>query len=102
MSSNQPSKTSGKMHEMKGSAVEGVGNVTGSTNWKQSGQQERLQGEGEVKAAQAHGYTQGTGERMAGKKDELMGSATGDRTQQAQGTARREQGSTQQEFNKDF
>jgi uncharacterized protein YjbJ (UPF0337 family) len=73
------------MHELKGSAVESVGNMTGSTDWKQSGQQERIQGQGETKAAQAQGYAQGTGERMGGKKDELLGSITGDKSQQAQG-----------------
>ena len=42
-------------------------------------------GEGEVKAGKARGYAEGTGDRLAGKKDSVVGAVTGDREQQASG-----------------
>jgi uncharacterized protein YjbJ (UPF0337 family) len=70
---------------MKGTAVEAVGGMTGSTNWQQSGKQERAAGEAERKAAETEGYVEGTTDRLRGKKDSVVGSVTGDKSQQVQG-----------------
>lgn len=57
--SNEPSQASGQFHSVKGQAVEGIGNLTGSTEWQTSGKKEHAEGEGEQKAAQAKGYAEG-------------------------------------------
>lgn len=79
------SKQSGQFHSMKGNAVETVGNLTGSTDWQRSGKQEHAEGEGEYDAARAKGYAEGTADRFKGKKDSVVGSVTGDRSQEAAG-----------------
>ncbi|PVF98497.1 hypothetical protein CPB86DRAFT_814712 [Serendipita vermifera] len=99
---NEPSKVSGNFHSVKGTAVEAVGNLTGSTSWQQSGQQEHAAGEAEIKAAQAKGYVEGTGDRIQGKKDSIVGAVTGDKAQQASGNAQHDKGVAQQEVNKNF
>lgn len=70
---------------MKGNVKEHIGGITGDASMQQSGQAEKSQGEAELKAAQTQGYAQGTKERVAGKKDEVLGSLTSDTSQQTQG-----------------
>lgn len=60
-----------------GQVVEQVGNVIGSDSWKQSGAKEHAEGDAEYKAAQAKGYAEGTKDRIGGKKDDIVGSLTG-------------------------
>ncbi|PFH48872.1 hypothetical protein AMATHDRAFT_76492 [Amanita thiersii Skay4041] len=98
---NEPSKTTGQYHSMKGSMVEAVGNMTGLQSWQQSGKEEHAQGEAEYKAAQAKGYAEGTMDRIGGKKDSIVGAVTGDKSQQTSGNIRRDKGETQQDLNKD-
>jgi len=83
---NEPNKTSGQYHSVKGNAVEAIGNLTGAQSWTQSGKEEHAAGETEYKASQAKGYAEGA--------------VTGDKSQQAQGNVRNEQGQAQQDFNK--
>ena len=64
---------------------ERLGNITGSTRLQQSGQQEHIAGQAEVHAAKGQGYAQGTAERVEGKKDQVVGAVTGDRSQEARG-----------------
>lgn len=69
-----------------GKVEETIGNVTGSESWKTSGQERRVQGDVEHKEARAQGYTEGTKDRLVGKKDQITGAVTGDTSQEAGGT----------------
>jgi len=98
--SSEPSKVTGQFHSAKGTAVETVGNLTGSTEMQQSGKQEHAAGEAEYEAARVKGYTEGGMDRMRGKKDAVVGAVTGDKAQETQGNVAQEKGKNQQELNK--
>lgn len=82
---NGHSKVSGQYHSVKGTLVEAIGDLTGSTPWKQSGSEEHVAGEAEYQAAQAKAYVEGGIDRIAGKKDAIVGAVTGDRAQELTG-----------------
>ncbi|KAJ7059622.1 hypothetical protein C8F01DRAFT_1145127 [Mycena amicta] len=97
---SEPNQTTGQFHSAKGNAVEAIGNMTGSDNWKASGKEEHAAGEGEVKAAQTKGYLEGAMDRAKGTFDSVVGSVTGDKTQQASGNMRDAAGDAKMEANK--
>ncbi|KAG6896198.1 hypothetical protein C0992_009739, partial [Termitomyces sp. T32_za158] len=84
-SNGSPNKTTGQFHSVKGTAVETVGNLTGSASWQQAGKEEHAKGEAEYKAAQAKGYAEGTMDRVGGYKDSIVGAVSGDKSQQTSG-----------------
>ncbi|EIN11946.1 hypothetical protein PUNSTDRAFT_63376 [Punctularia strigosozonata HHB-11173 SS5] len=97
---NNPSKTSGQLHSVKGNVVESIGNLTGAQSWQQSGAQEHASGEAEYNAARIKGYAEGTMDRVTGTKDSVVGAVTGDRSQETAGNLRHDKGAQQQNFNK--
>ena len=78
-------KSTGQFHSAKGAVLETVGNLTGSTNLKQSGREEHAAGQREVEAAKAKNLGEGVTDRAVGKKDAVVGGLTGDRSQQVAG-----------------
>ncbi|KXN87201.1 hypothetical protein AN958_09074 [Leucoagaricus sp. SymC.cos] len=97
--SGEPSKASGRLHSVKGTAVETIGSLTGSSSLQQSGKEEHAAGEAEYNAAQVKGYAGGTMDRLAGTKDSIVGAVTGDRKQEASGNVRHDKGQAQQNIN---
>lgn len=69
--SNEPSQFNGQLKSAQGSAVEAIGNLTGSTEWQKSGKETHAEGEGEIKAAQAKGYAEGLVDQASGYKVSL-------------------------------
>jgi uncharacterized protein YjbJ (UPF0337 family) len=59
--------------------------MTGSEAWRASGKREHTEGEAEYNAAQAKGYAEGAADRLGGKKDNVLGAVTGDRSREMQG-----------------
>ncbi|TFK85771.1 hypothetical protein K466DRAFT_587841 [Polyporus arcularius HHB13444] len=98
--SNEPSKTTGQYHSLKGTVVETIGDLTGATSWSQSGKEEHTAGEAEYNAAQAKQYVEGAADRVSGKVDAIVGAVTGDRQQEISGNIRHDKGQAQQEVNK--
>lgn len=79
------SKASGQYHSVKGTIVETIGDLTGASSWKQSGQEEHAAGEAEHNAAKAKGFAEGTANRVSGKVDNVIGAVTGNEERQAKG-----------------
>ncbi|KAI3613284.1 hypothetical protein WG66_001503 [Moniliophthora roreri] len=100
MTSDEPNKRSGQLHSTKGNIKETVGGMVGAHGMQQRGQEEHARGQAEYDAARGKGYAEGIADRITGKKDAIVGAATGDKTQQAKGNMRQEQGSAQQEVNR--
>ncbi|KAG8949335.1 hypothetical protein FRC00_008193 [Tulasnella sp. 408] len=97
---SDPSKTTGQKDSAVGSMKETVGRTVGAHNMAQRGREQHAAGEAEVNAAKTQGYAEGTADRIGGKKDSVVGAATGDTSQQYAGNARQEKGERQQEWNK--
>jgi len=57
----------------------------GSTTLQQHGQEEHAAGQAEENQAKTQGYVEGFKDRVAGAKDSMLGSMTGDKSKQAQG-----------------
>jgi uncharacterized protein YjbJ (UPF0337 family) len=79
------SKASGQYQSVKGTIVETIGNLTGSSSWTKSGKEEHTAGEAEQTAAQTKGYVEGTTDRLGGKLGNIIGAVTGDEKQQVEG-----------------
>jgi len=96
-----------------------IGETTGLDSWQTSGQKREAEGEVETNQAKAQGYVEATKDRVVGAVQNMVGSATGDTSQEVSGgylvphthlplltidvrlgEARNEKGKVQQEANK--
>ncbi|TIA90920.1 hypothetical protein E3P99_01320 [Wallemia hederae] len=87
---SEPNKSSGIYHSVKGNVVESVGTVTGSEEWKKSGQKEHVDGEAEQKAAQIKNTAEGIYDQVAGRVQNVKAAVTGDKSGQVDAVAQEE------------
>ena len=78
----------GQLHSVKGTAVETIGNLTGSTYLQQAGGDEHAAGEQQVDAAKLKNQGEAVKGKIAGTKDSVVGAVTGDSQQQVSGRCR--------------
>ncbi|KAI0291617.1 mismatched base pair and cruciform DNA recognition protein [Multifurca ochricompacta] len=90
-STTEPSKVSGQFHSAKGTVVETIGDLAGSTSWSESGSKEHSTGEAEL--------CRGNAGPPCGKKNTVVGAITGDREQETSGNVQHEKGQAQQNLN---
>jgi len=83
-STQQPSLVGGHAQYVKGQAEATVGSVTGSEEWKKSGEQDKQQGVDAMKAASANRDPNASG---FGKAEELAGKAVGCEGMENEGAA---------------
>ncbi|KAL1662721.1 hypothetical protein GGF50DRAFT_58414 [Schizophyllum commune] len=95
-----PSKTSGQYHEKKGNLKKTIGRLLRLRGTEDRGRIEHAQGTGEYNAARAQGYAEGTGDRITGKKDSVVGATRGATTDLLSGEARENKGNWRQRFNR--
>lgn len=86
-------------NSVAGTVKETIGNALGSTEWQKAGKEQHAKGEGEIKAAQAQGYAEGTKDQVSGKIDNVVGAVTGDKSKELSGKAQQESGKAQKEIN---
>ncbi|KIJ99960.1 hypothetical protein K443DRAFT_154230 [Laccaria amethystina LaAM-08-1] len=96
----EPNKLNAQAQSAKGTAEQTIGDLTGSTSWKNAGQEDHAKGQAEYKGAQAKGYAEGTLDRLSGAKDSILGTITGNKGQEVSGDAQNEKGKVQQDLNK--
>ncbi|KAF9510294.1 hypothetical protein BS47DRAFT_1348217 [Hydnum rufescens UP504] len=95
---SEPNQSTGQYHSVKGTVVEAIGNATGASSWTQSGKEEHVAGEAEVKAANAKTYAEGTLDRVEGKIASVVGAITGDEAQQVSGNVEKAKGEAKQAY----
>lgn len=76
---SEPSQLNGNIKSVQGQVYEQIGNLTGSDDWKASGQKIHAEGEGEQKAAQGKAMAEGLADQVGGYKDSVLGAVTGDK-----------------------
>ncbi|KAF9269453.1 mismatched base pair and cruciform DNA recognition protein [Marasmius fiardii PR-910] len=81
----EPNKTTGAYHNIKGNAKETIGNVVDSHGIQRRGQEEQAHGERQYDTARDKGFNEGVADSALGKKEAVVGAATGDGFQQAKG-----------------
>lgn len=79
---------------------ESLGNTFNNHSLQQKGAAEHAAGEAEKSTARAQGYGEGAGDRVTGKKEQVVGAVTGDRSQEASGNLRQEKGNAKQDVNR--
>ncbi|KAF6764138.1 hypothetical protein DFP72DRAFT_414867 [Ephemerocybe angulata] len=83
---SSPSKTSGAFHSTKAFSKKVLLSM--------------LQEKPRKSTARAQGYGEGAGDRVTGKKEQVVGAVTGDRSQEASGNLRQEKGNAKQDVNR--
>lgn len=79
------SRINGQYHTAKGALRETFGRVLGLSGVKARGKIERTRGKTEYHAARATGYANGTGNRVGGGADRVVGAITGDASREMGG-----------------
>ncbi|KAJ2919056.1 hypothetical protein MD484_g1339, partial [Candolleomyces efflorescens] len=98
--SRGPSKINGRYHTTKGAIRETFGRVLGLSGVEARGKVERTRGSTEYHAARATGYAKGTGNRVDGGADRVVGAITGDSSREMGGKIKNEKGAIGQAFNR--
>ncbi|PBK60174.1 related to mismatch base pair and cruciform DNA recognition protein Hmp1 [Armillaria ostoyae] len=100
MMSGDSSKANGQFQSTKGTMKETIGNAVGSDSMSRNGKKEHAEGEAETTAAKAQGYVKATADRVMGYGQSVMGSMTGDSSEEMAGNVKNEKAKAEQEMNK--
>jgi len=79
------SKMSGNVNNAVGKMEETVGNMAGLESLQTSGKERQVEGDVELKQAQAQVYVEGTMDRVGGAVEDMKGSLMGDSSQEISG-----------------
>ncbi|CAI2166337.1 8757_t:CDS:2 [Funneliformis geosporum] len=95
-----PSKTTGKLHAVKGAVKESLGSALNNTSLEQTGAHERRTGNQQVETAKAGNVAGGTTGKVKGTVKENAGYVAGNPQLEAEGKGDRIQGDAKYEINK--
>ena len=96
---NEPSKVSGNLSAAAGAVKENVGYAVGNHSMEARGAADRAQGNAEVEAAKAKGYTEGVVNNVSGAVKNAAGQVVGNDRMRAEGEAERLKGKAEKEAN---
>jgi len=89
-SSSEPSQIIGQLNQLKGSAYQAIGTVTGSSEWSESGVKSQEDGKNETEEARGIAQGEATRDRLYGKGQSALGMVTGNQEKQNEGNVRAE------------
>ncbi|CDZ96564.1 CsbD-like [Phaffia rhodozyma] len=96
MSPTEPSQLNAQITSTQGVIYETIGNVTGSSAWKENGKNLQENGKKELEAAKAKQHVDAVWDQAAGKLKSGWGIIAGDQDKQTEGNLQNERGNLEE------